>query len=130
MSAAFGKPITVIELSDSGLIRERWVFSLLGQRLVLDRYHYERRYATTQPFKTTKFYDRGRVPGEEYGDWVWLDESAVPWDEELQSQAIGELMSQVQVVRQGDITSTGQERLSTAPSAGAGPNPQEPENEP
>ena len=127
MSAAFGKPVTVIELSDSGLIRERWVFSLQGQRLVLDRYHYERRYATTQPFKTTKFYDRLRE-GEEYGDWVWLDEGAVPWDEELQSQAIGELVSRVQVVRLSDITPTGQERLSMAPSVGAGPNPQEPEN--
>lgn len=129
MSAAFGKPITVIELSDSGLIRERWVFSLHGQRLVLDRYHYERRYATTQPFKTTKFYDRTREPGEEYGDWVWLDEDGVPWDEELRSQAVGELMSRVQVVRQSDLPRP-PVAPSTAPEAQEDPEPQEVEDEP
>jgi hypothetical protein len=128
MSAAFGKPITVIELSDSGLIRERWVFSLQGQRLVLDRYHYERRYATTQPFKTTKFYDRLRED-EEYGDWVWLTEDGVPWDEELQSQAIGELMSRVRVVRQSDL-SPASRAPSTASETQEVPETQGNEDEP
>ena len=100
-----------------------------GQRLVLDRYHYERRYATTQEFRTTKFYDRTRGPGEEYGDWAWLDEDGVPWDEELQSQALGELMSRVQVVRQGDLSATGPQSPSMPPSAEADRDPPEPENE-
>jgi hypothetical protein len=100
---SLGNPITVIELSNSGLIRERWVFSLHGQYLLLDRYYYERRYATTQEFRATKFYDRHRNPGEEYGDWQWLDESEVPWDEELQSQAVAELINRVQVVRHSDL---------------------------
>ena len=71
MSSVLEKPVSVSELSDSGLIRQRWVFSLRGASLVLDRYYYERRYATTQSFKTTRFYDRLRDPGEEYGDWQW-----------------------------------------------------------
>lgn len=100
--SVLGKPVTVVELSDSGLIRERWIFSLQGRHLVLDRYHHERRYATTQEFRTTKFYDRQREPGEEYGDWQWLEEGEVPWDEELQSQAVSELMSRISVVRKRD----------------------------
>lgn len=99
------KPVTVVELSDSGLVRQRWVFSLRGPWLVLDRYHHERRYSTEQPFKTTKFYDRHREPGEKYGDWQWLSESDVPWDDELQSQAVAELMSRISVVRESDLSS-------------------------
>lgn len=101
------KPVTVPELSDSGLIRQRWIFTLQGAWLLLDRYYYERRYATTQAFKVTKFYDRLREPSEEYGDWQWLKESEVPWDEDLQSQAVAELLSRVQAVRQSDLDSSG-----------------------
>lgn len=101
--SALGKPVAVTELSESGLIRERWIFSLQGQILVLDRYHYERRWSVGQEFKVVKFYDRHRVPEEDYGDWQWLAEAEVPWDEELQSQALSELMSRFQVVRQSDL---------------------------
>ena len=76
--SAFGKPVAVTELSESGLIRERWIFSLQGQLLVLDRYHYERRWSVSQEFKVVKFYDRGRLAEEDYGDWQWLAEAEVP----------------------------------------------------
>jgi hypothetical protein len=105
VTAVLEKPVTVAELSDSGLIRQRWVFSLRGPWLVLDRYIYERRYATTQEFKAVKFYDRHRDPEESYGDWQWLGENEVPWDDDLQSQALVELMSRVHVVRQSDLSS-------------------------
>lgn len=113
MSSVLEKPVTVVELSDSGLIRQRWVFSLRGPWLVLDRYHYERRFSTEQAFRTTKFYDRLRDLDEEYGDWQWLKESEVPWDDELQSQALAELMGRVRVARQSE-TSPG-----TVPGAGS-----------
>ena len=102
-----GKPVTVSDLSDSGLVKQRWVFSLNGTWLVLDRYYYDRRYATAQPFKTTRFYDRLRQPGEDYGDWQWLEEKDVPWDDELQSQAVFELVGRISVVRQSDLGSHG-----------------------
>ena len=96
-----------MELSDSGLVRQRWVFSLQGSTLILDRYHHERRYSTEQAFKTTKFYDKARRPDEHYGDWQWLKESEVPWDEDLRNLAVAELMSRIRVVRQSDSGSPG-----------------------
>jgi len=101
--SALSKPIAVTELSESGLIRERWIFSVQGQLLILDRYHYERRWSVGQEFKVVKFYDRNRVAGEDYGDWQWLTEAEVPWDDDLQGQAISELMARFQVVRQSDL---------------------------
>lgn len=98
-----GKPVTVAELSDSGLIRERWIFSLQGQQLVLDRYYYERRYTKKQQFKALKFYDRGRDPEEDYGSWRWLTEAEVPWDDELPNQALSELAGRIRVVRQSEM---------------------------
>jgi hypothetical protein len=109
------KPVTVTDLSDSGLIRQRWVFSLRNSWLVLDRYLYERRYATTQEFRTVKFYDRHRGPKENYGDWQWLEENEVPWDDDLQNQALIELASRIHVVRQGDLS-------SPEPASGVGPS--------
>lgn len=72
---------------------------------MLDRYHHERRYSTEQAFKTTKFYDRHRSPGENYGDWQWLKESEVPWDEDLKGQALAEILNRLRVVRQSDASS-------------------------
>lgn len=102
--STLSRPVTVVSLSDSGLVRQKWVFSIEGPRLLLSRYYHERRYSTTQEFKVVKFYDRLR-DGEDYGDWQWLEESEVPWDETLQKQALGEFMSRIQVVRKGDLSS-------------------------
>lgn len=102
--AALNTPITLTEEAPSGFIRERWVFSLVGIHLVLDRYYYERKWAKKQPFKVVKFYDRHRDPEDgDYGDWEWVTEDEVPWDEELTVQVRSELMSRVKVVRQSEL---------------------------
>jgi len=101
--AELTKPLTIVEEVPSGYVRERWVLSLVGDCLVLDRYYYERRWAKTQGFKVMKFYDRHHGPDEEdYGDWQWIPEDEVPWDEELTVQARNELMARVRVVRQSE----------------------------
>ena len=103
--AGLNAPIVVVEESPSGLIRQRWVFRLQGCQMLLDRYHYERRHALSQDFKTTKFYDRERLDGEDYGSWTWLDESEVPWDDDLKTEALAQLAQQLVVGRQSDFTS-------------------------
>jgi len=90
------EPIVVVEEAPSGLIRERWVFSLEGSSLILDRYHHERRFSKTGTFKTTRFYDREH-DGEEYGDWQWLTAEDVPWNVELEAKAKATLVARVTV---------------------------------
>jgi hypothetical protein len=97
MPALSSDPIVVVEEAPSGLTRERWVFSLVGTKLILDRYHHERRFTATGVFKTTKFFDREH-DGEEYGDWQWLTAEEVPWDEDLETAARTELAARVTVV--------------------------------
>ena len=101
--ASLNAPITLTEEASSGFIRERWVFSLAGNDLILDRYYYERRWAKTQDYKVIKFYDRHRDTTEDYGDWQWITEEEVPWDEELTVEARNELMGRVRVVRQSEL---------------------------
>lgn len=91
-------PITVVDEATSGLVRQRWIFTLVGERLVLDRYHHERRYAKSQEWQTTKFYDRD-WDGVEYGDWQWLSADEVPWDEDLEGEAKAELVSHILVTK-------------------------------
>lgn len=94
-------PVVVTEEAPSELTREKWVFSYLDGHLVLERYHYERRRAKSHPYKTMKLYDRGKTNGEEYGDWAWLKEDDVPWDSDVQGQALAELSKQIKVGRWG-----------------------------
>lgn len=103
--AGLNKPIVLVEESPSGLVRQRWIFTLLGNVLLLERYHYERRHTKKANFKVTKLYDRGREPDEDYGDWTWLNEEDVPWDEDLKGEALGELVRHVVVGRQSDFNS-------------------------
>jgi len=93
------KPITVTEESDSGFIRQRWVFSFQGDTLTLARYSYERRYSAGQEFLVTKFYDRGRQEGEDYGTWAWLTADDVPWDDELKARVIAEIAKRIRVIK-------------------------------
>ena len=89
-------PVTVIDEADSGLVRQRWIFTLVGDRLVLDRYHHERRFSQGQEYHTTKFYDR-QWDGEQYGDWQWLGADDVPWSEKVEREALNELMGRITV---------------------------------
>lgn len=102
--AGLNKPVVLVEVSPGGLVRQRWVFILRGDRLLLERYHYERRRSKTADFKTAKLYDRDREPGEDYGDWIWLDEEDVPWDDDTKGEALGELVKHIEVGRQSDFT--------------------------
>lgn len=102
--AGLNKPVVLVEASPGGLVRQRWVFTLRGDRLLLERYHYERRRSKAADFKTLKLYDRGRDPNEDYGDWVWLDEEDVPWDGDIKGEALAELVRHVEVGRQSDFT--------------------------
>jgi len=45
-----------------------------------------------------KFYDRSKTNGEEYGDWTWLGEEDVPWDTDIQGQALAELFKKNDVI--------------------------------
>jgi len=96
-------PVIVVEESSSGLTRQRWIFSVSGYHITLNRYHYERRHSKANGFKLMKFYDRGREPGETYGDWVWLDESAVPWDSNIQAKALAQFTQNITVGRESDF---------------------------
>lgn len=98
MAGLSSDPIVVVDEAPSGLIRERWVFSLVGTELVLDRYHHERRYSKSGEFKTTKFFDRGH-DGEDYGDWQWMSADEVPWDGDLEGLAMAELMARITVMK-------------------------------
>lgn len=98
---SLSKPIVVEAVSESQLIRQRWVFVVMGTRIVLDRYFYERRRSKRGSFKTTKFYDR-RHDGEPYGNWTWLTEEEVPWDEDLKAEVFAGLAARFDVVRASD----------------------------
>lgn len=99
---SLSKPIVIEALSQSELIRQRWVFQVMGHRILLDRYFYERRHSKGQVFKTTKFYDR-RHDGENYGDWTWLTEAEVPWDEELRVDVAAAMVARFEVVRESEV---------------------------
>jgi hypothetical protein len=95
---ALSEPIVVVREAPSGLVRERWVFTLVGTTLILDRYHHERRYSKVDDFKTTKFYDQDH-DGEDYGDWTWLGIDDVPWDD-VETLAMTELMARFKVTKE------------------------------
>lgn len=92
------QPITVVEESDSGYIRQRWIFSFQGDLLVLDRYSYERRFSAGGQFQVQRFYDRG-WDGEPYGSWTWLTADEVPWDDDLKAAALAEVAKRIRVTK-------------------------------
>lgn len=93
-------PVTVERETKNGLSRRRWVFVFESKYLILHRYLYERRAKKDDPYKVKKFYERGVQ--EPYGDWEWLTIKDVPWDDELQGDALAELVRRIKVTREGD----------------------------
>ena len=89
-------PVTVVQEAEDGLSRQKWVFVLEGPHLVLDRYYVEVLEKGTH--KVTHFYDRGDPDGG-YGTWKWLKVNEVPFDTELQAEALSELVSRITVVK-------------------------------
>lgn len=96
------RPVIVTEISEDGRIRQRWVFVFQSPWLVLERYYYETRDRVGQDYTLAQFYDRHQG-NESYGNWVWLTEDLVPWDEDLQNQALVELVREIEVVKQSDL---------------------------
>jgi hypothetical protein len=76
-------PIIVIHLLDDHR-RRRWVFEWKGRDVVLQRYHLEEQTNATD-YRLIEFFD-GEDAGDDYGDWKWLAESEVPWDDELKGE--------------------------------------------
>lgn len=92
-------PVTVQREAPNCLSRHRWVFVFEGRQLVLHRYLYEKRSKKADPYKVARFYERGAEGG--YGDWEWLTIGDVPWDLDLQGEALAELVKNIVVVREG-----------------------------
>ena len=95
-------PFQVVRESPNRLSRHRWVFSLEGNLLFLDRYHYEKRRRKSDGFKLAKFYDSEGDEGG-YGEWEWLSESEVPWDEDIRGEALASVVNQIHVLRRSDM---------------------------
>jgi hypothetical protein len=98
----FEGPYQVIQEAPNRLSRHRWIFVIEQNHLVLDRYHYEKRRKKADPYKLAKFYDASGN-GDDYGNWEWVDENDVPWDEDLQGEALGEVVKTLLVVRRSDL---------------------------
>jgi hypothetical protein len=92
----------IIQETADKLCRLRWVFVLVGDYLMLDRFYYEERAWALDEYHVTKFYDRSDPEGG-YGTWEWLRESDVPWNESLKGEALAELVKPFTVVRAGDL---------------------------
>jgi hypothetical protein len=86
----------VVQEADDGLSKQKWVFVLEGSNLILDRYYVE--VLSKGVWKVTHFYDRGDPDGG-YGTWKWLTVDEVPFDTELQAEALSELVSRITVVK-------------------------------
>lgn len=90
-------PLVVVHDLGGGF-RRRWVFEVKGRDIVLQRYHHEVREG--DQFRLVKFYDSQDAGS--YGDWQWLSEAEVPWDDELKGEVALALISKLRVRRPSD----------------------------
>lgn len=88
-------PIVVIHLLDHNY-RKRWVFEWKGRDVVLKRYHLEQQ-TNADDYRLVEFFD-GDDEGN-YGDWKWLVESEVPWDDELKGEVFLAIASSIKIRR-------------------------------
>jgi hypothetical protein len=93
------EPVVVINETEDGLYRKRWIFDWHHQDLMLCRYHHER--LEKGEWRLLELYDREDKGG--YGPWVWLKESAVPWDDELKAEAALAVVAQIKVGKRQDF---------------------------
>ena len=85
-------PLVVIHDLEQGF-RRRWVFDWKGHDIVLLRYHYELKQLGQ--WRLVEFFDAGDAGG--YGDWQWLTEAEVPWDDELMGEVGLALLSKLRI---------------------------------
>jgi hypothetical protein len=86
------EPVVVVQETEDGLYQEKWIFNWSGHNIVLQRYHKARRNG--ESWLVTHMYD---VSGGDYGNWTWIKESEVPWDDELKSEVAHAVVSKIWV---------------------------------
>jgi hypothetical protein len=94
--------IVVIHLLDNNQ-RRRWVFEWSGRDVVLQRYHLEEQRSASD-YRLIEFFD-GEDAGDDYGDWKWLEESEVPWDDELKGEVALAIVSRLKIRKPSEARS-------------------------
>lgn len=95
-------PIMVIHLLNDGYIR-RWVFEAKGREIILQRFHLEREEG--KGHRLVEFYDADDDGG--YGDWKWLTEDEVPWDDELKGEVAYAVIAKLKILKPSERTPQG-----------------------
>ena len=94
--------IVVITESEDGLYRQKWVFEWSYTNLVLCRYYMERRVrAEGDCWQLVQFWDREDFGG--YGNWTWIKEKDVPFDDELRGHVIMALVDKITIGKPQDF---------------------------
>ena len=93
-------PIVVIHRLDDNR-RRRWVFAWKGHDVVLQRYHLEQQ-ERAGGYRLVEFFDG--EGGGDYGDWKWLRESEVPWDDDLKGEVALAIISRLRIRRPSEST--------------------------
>ena len=88
-------PLVVVQESDDGLYQEKWVFHWSRYAITLQRYQKSRK--TKGKWVVTHFYDAHDQGG--YGNWAWLKESEVPWDDDIKAEVALAVVSRISVKR-------------------------------
>jgi hypothetical protein len=89
----FGPLVVIHDLNEG--YRRRWIFEWKGKEIILQRYHYEIRDG--QQYRLVQFFDALDTGG--YGDWQWLSEAEVPWDDELLGEVGLALVAKLRIRR-------------------------------
>lgn len=93
------EPVVVIRESEDGLYQQKWTFFRSGHKIILHRYQKSRREKDL--WKITHFYDAENK--EPYGNWVWLRESRVPWDDNLRNEVAAAILSKFTIGKPSDF---------------------------
>jgi hypothetical protein len=93
------EPIVVVLETEDGLYQEKWIFNWSGYDIVLQRYQHARREADS--WVVTRMFD-GEDTGT-YGNWAWLREDQVPWDDDLKAEAALAVVAKLRVGRPSDF---------------------------
>lgn len=93
------EPVTVVQETEDGLYQSKWIFSWVEHHVVLQRYQKSRREGDR--WVVTHFWDASDKGG--YGNWTWLKEKDVPWDEDLLAEVALAIVSKLTVGRPSDF---------------------------
>lgn len=74
--------IVIVQETEDGLYQEKWVFNWSGRTVTLQRYQKARRGGNA--WKVVQMFDHLGDGG--YGNWTWLKENQVPWDDDIRAE--------------------------------------------